>query len=85
MSAGAIVLFEGIFALRREFDSYWDFRIVIDVSPETSIARAIARDGGPPEEIERKYRLRYEPAWMLYVGLEHPKSKADLVIESPSS
>jgi uridine kinase len=78
--ANAIVIFEGLFTLRPELNPYWDFRILIDVTPETSIARAQARDPGPAEVTERKYRLRYEPAWLLYVDAEHPESRADIVI-----
>jgi uridine kinase len=80
VNANAIVLFEGIFTLRRELDPYWDFRILTDVDPATSIARAQARDGGSPDRIERKYNLRYEPAWMLYVEREHPELRADMIV-----
>lgn len=80
VAANAVVLFEGIFALRRELDLYWDFRILVDVDAATSVARAVARDAGSPEEVERKYRLRYEPAWSLYVEREHPEARADVVI-----
>ena len=55
----------GVFVFRREINIYWDLRILLDVDAETSIARALQRDRGPidgPEIIEKKYRLRYEPA-----------------------
>jgi uridine kinase len=78
--ANAIVIFEGIFTLRRELNSYWDHRILVDIAAETCIQRALARDPGPAEAIDRKYRIRYEPAWLLYVEAEHPESNADIMI-----
>ncbi len=84
MGANAILLFDGVFALRRELDSYWDLRILVNTDPETAIARAIARDAGAadPQSIEGKYRVRYEPAWLLYVSLENPQARADIVIDN---
>jgi uridine kinase len=78
--AHAIVIFEGLFTLRPELNPYWDFRILIDIDPETAIARALVRAAGP-NETERKYRLRYEPAWMIYVNAVHPESLADIVVK----
>ncbi|HEY6347711.1 MAG TPA: hypothetical protein VIY49_39975 [Bryobacteraceae bacterium] len=47
----SVLLFEGLFLFRREIDSFWDLRILLDVDFETSLARAIGRDAGetPPD------------------------------------
>jgi uridine kinase len=81
----AVLLFEGLFLFRSELNSYWDLRILVDVDAETSLARAIERDtgiAGPQEVVEKKYRLRYEPAWQIYTAREYPASKADLIVDN---
>lgn len=81
----SVLLFEGVFVLRTEINRYWDLRILVDVDAESSIERAIERDNGSlgsREIVEKKYRLRYEPAWQIYVGEEHPELKADLIVNN---
>jgi len=34
------------------------------------------------EIVRRKYDLRYEPAWQIYVREEQPESKADLIVDN---
>ena len=83
VGANCILLFEGLFLFRREIDAYWDYRILIDVDPETSLARALVRDTvDPPDVIRRKYAERYEPAWQMYLGDENPEAEADVVIDN---
>ena len=83
VDANAILLFEGIFVFRRAIHPYWDYRILMDVDAQTSLSRALVRDGtGPAEIIRRKYEQRYEPAWQIYENEEHPAMKADLVIDN---
>lgn len=53
----AVLLFDGIFLLRPELDDAWDYRIFVEVSPETSGRRGTARD-----RTEERYRARYLPA-----------------------
>lgn len=82
-SGNGILLFDGVFVLRRELNSCWDLRILMDVDAETSISRAVQRDGGQDRETtEKKNRVRYEPAWQLYVDQEHPELKAHLIVDS---
>lgn len=82
VGTNAVLLFDGIFLGRKELDPYWDLRILVDVDAETSIARAVVRDaaGSDPREIEKKYRLRYEPAWQIYLEKDRPESKAHLIV-----
>ena len=82
-SAQTILLFEGLFLFRRELNAYWDFRILLDVDPATSLARALFRDSdGPADFIRRKYEERYEPAWQIYLNAEDPESKADVIVDN---
>lgn len=85
VDASAVLLFEGIFVLRDAINAYWDLRILVDVDAATSIERAVERDAGesgPREVIEKKYRLRYEPAWQIYLEREAPESKADVIVHN---
>jgi uridine kinase len=84
VGANAVLLFDGIFLGRRELDSYWDLRILVDVDADTSIARAIRRDAAESElgEVEKKYRVRYEPAWQIYLEKDHPDPKAHLIVHN---
>src|SRR5262249_59329107 len=44
VSPNSILLFDGVFLFRRELNSYWDFRVLLDVDADLSISRAITRD-----------------------------------------
>lgn len=84
MAAGdGVLLFEGIFLFRHELDPCWDFRILVDVDPTTSVERGVARDAGvigAVDVVRHKYRVRYEPAWLLYEERAMPAAKADAVL-----
>jgi uridine kinase len=85
VSSNAVLLFDGLFLFRHELNAYWDFRVLLDVDPTTSVARAVERDSGPdaaPDVVRRKYELRYEPAWQMYCDFEAPNGKADVVIDN---
>jgi uridine kinase len=83
VGANCILLFEGLFLFRREINAHWDYRVLLDIDPETALARALVRDTVDPFDVtRRKYAERYEPAWQMYVQQENPKAKADLVIDN---
>jgi len=85
LAENTILLFEGIFVFRSRINAYWDYRILVDVDAETSLARSVIRDTGligPAEVVRRKFEERYEPAWQIYVDQENPESKADVVIDN---
>jgi uridine kinase len=83
VGANCILLFEGLFLFRREINAYWDYRVLLDIDPETALSRALVRDTVEPlDVIRRKYAARYEPAWQIYVGEQDPEAKADVVIDN---
>jgi len=85
LPGNTILLFEGIFVFRKQINGYWDYRILVDVDSETSLARSVARDTGvigPAEAVRRKLEVRYEPAWRMYAADEHPEAQADVVIDN---
>jgi len=80
-----ILIFEGVFLFRREIEQYWDFKIFVDIDFQTSLMRALERDlylFGDEKEILRKYQERYIPGQKMYIEIEKPKAKADIVINN---
>jgi uridine kinase len=80
-----LLLFEGIFLFRPELNSLWDFRIFVDISFETSLARALHRDGlrfGDVQTTREKYERRYLPGQRIYFSEAHPRSLADVILHN---
>jgi uridine kinase len=80
-----VLLFEGIFLFRPELNHYWDYRIFVDISFETSLARALQRDVsllGDSHMVKQKYEHRYMPAQRLYLEAVNPQSLADVVVHN---
>jgi uridine kinase len=81
----SIVLFDGVFLLRQELQLFWDFTIFLQIRPETSLARGVARDaaamGGEANARER-YLARYLPAQQCYLASANPAGRADTVIDN---
>jgi uridine kinase len=87
MTAGLqdILLFDGIFLLRPELATAWDFSIFIEVSFETALQRAIQRDLSlfdSPQTVLDRYQRRYLPAQQYYLQVNTPASRANMVIEN---
>jgi uridine kinase len=85
IEANSVLLFDGLFLFRRKLNTYWDFRILLDIDYTTSLSRALERDTGALGEsdlVRKKYEVRYEPAWLMYVNQEHPESKADIIVDN---
>jgi uridine kinase len=81
----SIVLFDGVFLLRPELRSFWDFTVFLQIRTETSLARGVARDaaamGGEASARER-YLARYLPAQQRYLATANPAGRADIVIDN---
>jgi uridine kinase len=74
-----VVIVEGLFLLRNELASWWDFSVFLDVTPEVALRRKELRDGlslGDADDLtnryvegQRLYRDRYAPqmraTWMI--------------------
>ena len=80
----AILIVDSVFALRPEYDAYWDFRIWLEVEPEVAFARGVGRDVDVEgiEEATRVRRDRYGPAEEIYLAEVDPVTKADLVVDN---
>lgn len=79
----AVVLFDGVFLLRPELRDVWDFHVFVSVGFEEILRRALRRDVarfGSPEEVKRRYRVRYIPAQQLYLASARPELAADAIV-----
>lgn len=82
--ADAILIVEGTFLQRPEFDGAWDVVVFLDIDPELSLARGASRDSaalGGPDSAVALYRERYLPAWAMYDAARRPRESADIVID----
>lgn len=77
-----IVIAEGIFLQKKEFNTVFDYMIYIDVPENVRLERVLKRDLyiGDKQEIIAKYKNRYFPAEHKYIEEYRPKSNADFVI-----
>lgn len=70
----AILIVDGVFALRPELCKLWDVRVWLDVDPPTSNLRATARDGQMLD--------RYSRSEEHYLTAAQPRKIADIVIDN---
>jgi uridine kinase len=81
----SILLFDGVFLLRPELISFWDYKIFVHADPETALRRARLRDRGlfgTPQQAEARYRARYIPGQKIYLERVRPQSLADSVVDN---
>ncbi len=77
-----IVIVEGIFLQRKEYNNIFDYMIYIDIPEEVRLKRVLKRDTyiGDEQQIIDKYENRYFPAEHRYIEEYQPQMKADYVI-----
>ena len=82
--AGAILIVDSVFAFRPQYNDCWEYRIWLEVDPETALRRGIARDSAAEgaEEAARVHRDRYHAAAAIYLAEADPRSLADLTIDN---
>jgi uridine kinase len=82
--AGAILIVDSVFAFRPEYNDCWEYRIWLDVDPETALSRGIARDRAAEgaDEAARVHRDRYLAAATIYLAEVDPQSLADVIIDN---
>jgi len=80
---GAVLVVDGVFALRPQIDAWWDVRIWLDVDPEGSVARGTERDAvRVGDDAASLHRDRYGVAEEVYLSEVHPIARADFVIDN---
>lgn len=79
-----ILLLEGILLFKREYLSFYDYKIWIGCSFETALQRALERN---VEQLSRErlihdYEVYYHAAQRLHIQKDHPEASADLIFEN---
>jgi uridine kinase len=77
-----VILLEGIYLLKRQFQSTYDLSFWIECSFETSLDRAIARsqEGLSPAETIAAYQTIYFPAQRIHFEQDQPLKAATAII-----
>ncbi|WP_448070494.1 hypothetical protein [Georgenia yuyongxinii] len=87
---GSVVIIEGMTLQRPELADLWDVTIYMSVPAEVTIERARTRYAAlidaaeEPDEVddmERRYRERYVPAYRIYVQDIAPHERADILVD----
>jgi uridine kinase len=75
---------DSVFAFRPEYNDCWEYRIWLEVDPDTALWRGIARDRATEgvEEATRVHRDRYHVAEMIYLAEVRPQTLAHVIIEN---
>ena len=81
----AVLLFDGVFILRRELRESWDLSIFVDAGFDVTLARALERDlalFGSERAVRERYESRYVPGERLYLERSRPRERADAVVHN---
>jgi uridine kinase len=74
-----IIIIEGVGTLGIKLRDYFDYKIWLEVSPETRRSRGVKRDG---ENWAKVWDAHYLPEDERYVNEQHPAEFADVVIQN---
>ena len=76
-----ILLVEGIFLLKKDLAMFFDYKIWIDCSFETSLKRALQRnqEGLSNLELLNDYNTYYHPAQQYHFEKDEPRKNADTI------
>lgn len=80
----AVLITDSVFAFRPEYNDCWDYRIWLDVDPQTALRRGIARDARTEgsDQAARLHRDRYHAAETIYLAEVRPQAMADIIIDN---
>ena len=81
----AVLVVDGVFAFRPEYDAHWEYRVWLQVEPAVSLRRGVERDTeseGGAEAALQLHRHRYHVAEAIYLAEVDPQLKADVVIDN---
>ena len=84
LSTHDIVIIEGVFLLREEWKSFYDYIIFLDCPKEVRYKRVLQRDHyiGSLEERLKKYNTRYWVAEEYYIKTQNPFKLAHFIQKS---
>ena len=81
----SVLLFDGVFLLRKELFDRWDLRIFVSATFEKALDRSRIRDQTPlmsADEVEQRYRRRYIPSQQFYLEKIRPAEHADIIVHN---
>jgi uridine kinase len=80
----SVLIVDGVFAFRKEYNRFWDFRIWLEIAEELSLGRALERDGETAgvAEAATLHRERYAPSEDIYIGEVNPQALAHYVVDN---
>lgn len=83
MPVNGVLIVDGLFTLRPELASSWEYRVWLDVGVQLSVERGVARDAEREgrEAAARLHRDRYGAALELYLAEAKPMEQADVIID----
>jgi uridine kinase len=89
-SERSVLLVDGVFLLRPQLRDAWDFTVFVSASFDETLRRAASRDlglFGTPDEVQRRYRVRYIPGQQFYFAQARPTEAADAIVvnEDPAA
>lgn len=82
---GSALIVDGVFLLRPRLREHWDLTVLVDVTPDEALRRALVRDVelfGSADVVRERYDGRYFPAQRLYREEASPQLNADVVIDN---
>ena len=79
-----IIIVEGIYLLKRRFQSHYDLSFWIDCGFETALERAVARaqEGLSPDITRTAYRTIDFPAQEIHLARDEPRAAATEIVEN---
>jgi len=79
-----VILLEGIFLLKQQFQHLYDLSIWIDCTFKTALEPALKRgqEGLPPDEVTHAYETIYFPAQVIHFAMDHPRQAASIVFRN---
>src|SRR5262249_43320518 len=79
-----IVILEGIYLLKREFQAFYDYSVWIECTFETALERALQRgqEGLSIQETIDAYRTIYFPAQEIHLSRDHPREAASEILNN---
>lgn len=82
IQCNTIVIVEGVFLQRKEFNNIFDYMIYIDVPEKVRLQRVLKRDTyiGDEQQIIDKYENRYFPAERRYMEEYQPGNNGDMLL-----
>lgn len=80
----AVLLVDGVFALRPAYAPYWDLTIWLEVDEETSLFCGVDRDQTREgrEQAARLHAERYAASEQIYIAEVDPAATADVVVDN---